>query len=184
MTNSKKQSYIALLRGINVGGHKKVPMAELSQLMGNAGFENVETLLNSGNVIFKYLPESNANIESKLSELLQNHFGFSIPVLIRKAEELESIIKSTPFESIELNKDIRLYVTFLKEKTDNNLIIPWVSEDQSFRIIKDFDKAICSVLDLSKSKTVKAMGMLEKNFGKDITTRNWNTLLKIKSKIK
>ncbi|MBK8984439.1 MAG: DUF1697 domain-containing protein [Ignavibacteria bacterium] len=108
--------YAAMLRGINVGGHHKIPMADLRREFTTLGFTNVTTLLNSGNVIFNTSSDSADKIEIKIEKRLQNVFGFSVPVILRDADEIQNIIKLDPFKKIKLTKDIRLYVSFLKHK--------------------------------------------------------------------
>jgi len=171
---------IALLRGINVGGHHKVPMAELRKEMENLGFSKVVTLLNTGNVIFE--TQETTDLETKIEVHLQKVFGFSVPVLLRNFEEIIAMVKSNPFENIEVNENIRLYVTFLKNEPKNKLNLPYLSKDESFRVIAVRNKIIFSILDLSKGKTVKGMDDLGQLFGKEITTRNWNTIIKIENR--
>lgn len=175
--------YIAFLRGINVGGHHKVPMTELQREMGKLGMSEVITMLNSGNVIFNSHERNDKKLENEVAVHLEQHFKFPIPVLLRKDEEILNLISSNPFSSVEVNKDIRLYISFLPERSKMELTLPWISVDNSFRILQVKDKNIYSVLDLSKSKTVKGMESLEKLFGKNITTRNWNTIIRIGEKL-
>jgi len=175
--------FVAFLRGINVGGHHKVPMKELKRILQNMGFENVITLLNSGNVIFEAKPKEIAELESEIAQKLNSSFGFPIPVIILSAENLKQLISSDPFQGITLTKETRLYISFLRNKPQTDFRLPWVSEDKSFQILKIHEDDIVSVLDLSLGKTVKGMDALEKLFGKDITTRNWNTILRIGEKI-
>src|SRR5690554_3905423 len=170
---------IALLRGINIGGHHKVPMAALRKEMENLGFSKVSTLLNSGNVIFE-TPEATA-LEIKIEAHLNKIFGFSVPVLLRSFEEILGVVKSNPFEAIEVNENTKLYVTFLKNKPKNKLNLPYISKNESFKIIAVGNKMVFSVLDFSKGKTVSGMNNLEQLFGKEITTRNWNTIIKLTS---
>jgi len=77
--------YVAFLRGINVSGHHKVPMAELRKELTKLGFTNVITLLNSGNVIFESSSDDAELLEKTIAEHLEKVFGFQIPVLIRNA---------------------------------------------------------------------------------------------------
>jgi uncharacterized protein (DUF1697 family) len=181
MTNTSTR-YVALLRGINVGGHHKVPMAGLSQAIRTLGFDNVTTILNSGNVIFT----SSLTREEELEDLLANHletvFGFPIPVLIRRSTVMLDLISNNPFRQIELTRDTRLYISFLKEEPACALALPWTSDDGTYQILEVREKTICSVLDLSATQTPKGMDSLEKLFGKNITTRNWNTILRIADK--
>ncbi|MEL7835128.1 DUF1697 domain-containing protein [Fodinibius sp. Rm-B-1B1-1] len=180
---SKIQTYIALLRGINVGGYHKVPMADLRKEMKALGYTNVQTLLNSGNIIFDGDRDEEEKIGRKIGRHLENVFGFSIPVLVRTKETFSALYNADPFEDVEVTDDIRLYVSFLKEVPQNQLNLPWISEDESFQIIAIRDKEVCSVLDLSVAKTPKGMDALEQLFGKEITTRNWNTVDRIAKKL-
>lgn len=173
----KHTKHIALLRGINVGGHHKVPMAELRKAMEHLGFSKVVTLLNTGNIIFE--AQETTNLETKIETHLQNIFGFPIPVMLKDFEEISAMAQSNPFKTVEVTETIRLYVSFLKNEPKNQLTLPYLSKDESFQIIEVRGKTIFSVLDLSKGKTVKGMDDLEKNFGKEITTRNWNTIIKL-----
>lgn len=173
------KEYVAFLRGINVGGHHKVPMKDLRAELSKINLKNIITLLNSGNVLF----ESNENnLENRISEHLKKAFGFPIPTLIRKYEEIIEMLNTDPFKEVMITRDIRLYVSFLKKEVENELTLPWKSTDASFQIIGKTDKSIFSVLDLSISKTPKAMDALEKFYGKEITTRNWNTIELIEKK--
>lgn len=173
------EKYVAFLRGINVGGHHKVPMAELRSEFEKMGFENVTTILNSGNVLF----EARENIsEDKISNRLESVFGFPIPTVIRKIDEIAEIYNENPFKSVEVTRDIRLYISFLKKELNTKLSLLWKSGDGSYKILKEMDKSVLSVLDLSISKSTKAMEELEKHYGNDITTRNWNTIERILKK--
>jgi len=175
--------YVALLRGINVGGHHKVPMSNLCKALEAMGFENIVTLLNSGNVIFDATKVSSVQLEKLISEELENIFGFPIPVIIRKSSLILELFKSSPFKNTDVHKDIRLYISFLKINVKSDLILPWKSADKSFEIIGKTDKTIFSVLNLSVSKTTKAMEVFEKVYGTNITTRNWKTIERIVGKL-
>jgi uncharacterized protein (DUF1697 family) len=181
---SKNFQYAALLRGINVGGNHKVPMAELSREMTRLGFENVITLLNSGNVMFDAALEPEEELEERLAHHLAKAFGFPIPVLIRKAEAIQDLIQNDPFKEFEVTNDIRLYISFLKAKPSIALALPWTSSDGSYRILEIRDRTICSVLDLAITSSPKGMDALEQLFGKNITTRNWNTIIRMANRCK
>ena len=182
---SQSKKYIAFLRGINVGGHHKVPMADLRQELKNLAFENIITILNTGNIIFDSKSEDSENLEYTISEHLEGHFGFPVPTIVRKAKTILDLFNSDPFKDFELTKDIRFYISFLKNDKESEFEIPWTSPNESFNIIAKKDKNILSVLDLSVSKTPKAMEVLEKAFGKqNITTRNWNTVKRIEKKLR
>ncbi len=169
----------AFLRGINVGGHHKVPMAELRDKLSEIGCENVRTLLNSGNVVFETNQKDIQALETKMENYLSDAFNFPIPVMLRTKDEIASLVNQRPFQNVEMHKDIRLYVSFLKTEPTAELDLPYSSKDNSYQITSVNNRIICSVLDLSTTKTVKGMEELEKLFGKNITTRNWNTIWKV-----
>lgn len=93
------QTYIALLRGINVGGHKKLKMVDLKLLFEELGFQNVVTYIQSGNVVFSAKEEK--NISDKISKEIEKRFGWEVPVLVKTADSISRILKDCPFEEIK-----------------------------------------------------------------------------------
>lgn len=173
------QKYVALLRGINVGGNKKVPMAELKKVLQKNGLHDVKTILSSGNVIFESDSISIDELQTKISSAIEKAFRFPVPVLLRTFKDVEKLVALNPFKGITVTPQTRLYVTFLSEKLKSKLALDHTSPDKSFKIISAADGAVFSVLYLSITGTPEAMSALEKEFGKDVTTRNWNTVVKI-----
>ncbi|MEI8134446.1 MAG: DUF1697 domain-containing protein [bacterium] len=171
--------YMALLRGINVGGNKKVPMAKLKLVMEDAGYNKVWTILASGNLMFETNSTTIPSLTKKITSLLAEAFGFEIPVLLRTSAEIQNLIASDPFKGIVVTKDHRLYITFLSDSINNNLDLPYTSPDKSFTILRQENSELISMLDLAHGGTSDAMAILEKTYGKNITTRNWNTVLKL-----
>ncbi|MEJ1221224.1 DUF1697 domain-containing protein [Sediminicola sp. 1XM1-17] len=180
---SDLQTYVAFLRGINVGGHHKVPMVELKSQLHKLGLKNIATLLNSGNIIFQSSDEDILGLEHRISTHLEKTFGFPIPIILRPSGTITDLLLHDPFALEEHTKDIRLFVSFLKKDNGSHIKLPYVHPDLSFTIIHKRDLTIFSILDLSKSKTPKAMEALERLFGKEITTRNWNTIQRIGKKL-
>ncbi|MFT5337427.1 MAG: hypothetical protein ACJAY8_001199 [Sphingobacteriales bacterium] len=176
---SQANTFVALLRGINVGENHKVPMADLQHLMEGNDYQDVTTILNTGNVVFKKNETDIKKLEQDLQTILEDRFQFPIPVILRSKEHVQGLIQETCFGDLEDGKKIKLYVSSAKEDLDDTISLPITSSGDSFSIIKVTKSEIFSILDLSNGKSVKAMGMLEKYFGKNITTRNLNTLKKI-----
>ncbi|MEX0896047.1 MAG: DUF1697 domain-containing protein [Patescibacteria group bacterium] len=170
---------LGFLRGINVGGHHKVPMAELRDKLNELGCEDVRTLLNSGNIVFETKRSDLQDLENKLEDFLSKSFGFPIPVILRTQQEIAELVEQNPFKHINMHTDHRLYASLLKETPQAELEVPYATEDKAYQIIAVKNNIILSVLDLSKAKTPKAMDVLEKRFGKNLTTRNWNTIQKL-----
>ena len=179
----KMHKYILFLRGINVGGHHKVSMSELKKELEKLNFNNVITVLNTGNVIIETEKDDINILEEEIATHLETVFGFKIPVMIRTASFIIELIDNNPFKELETSKNHKMYISFLKDNTIFQIKNPWISEDKSLSIITLKNKNILSVIDMSISNSIKAMKNIETLFGKDITTRNWNTIKRIKSKL-
>ncbi|MDT0266308.1 DUF1697 domain-containing protein [Streptomyces sp. DSM 44915] len=104
--------YVALLRGINVGGRRKVPMAALRELLAARGFGAVRTHLQSGNAVFTAPPRGPAGLAAELSGALGERFGFPVECVVRSGEELRRGVARCPFPVAELDP-ARLLVVFL-----------------------------------------------------------------------
>src|SRR4051812_19370866 len=102
--------YIALLRGINVNGQKMIKMDQLKNIFESLPFQNVKTYIQTGNVIFEAADDDllSTRIESKLNDVL----GYHVPVIVRTLDELEGIVRQTPFPLIEISENEKLYVSF------------------------------------------------------------------------
>lgn len=169
--------YVAFFRGINVGGHKKTPMAQLKKMFSQMGFSNVKTFLNSGNVVFESEPIQENELREKIDENFQEHFGFESKIIIRSGGHVQELMALKPFEEIEIHKDTRLFVSFLSTEIEKKTRLPY--EEEGFKILQKTGREVFWVLNVKKKPSVDAMSFLEKQFGTDLTTRNWNTLIKI-----
>ena len=181
--------FVALLRGINVGGNKLIKMDDLKKCFAALGFKNVKTILASGNVLFESTNANEDALAKTIEKKLEDVLGHKVGVQIRSIDEIQKLADRNPFKKIKITPETRLYITFLPEKPKtgardvparSNLKIPYTSPEKDFRIIEVTNREICSVVDLNLGRgTVEAMGILDKEFGKNITTRNWNTVGKI-----
>ena len=177
MTSSNR--YLIFLRGVNVGG-VKVLMKDLTQALTKAGFKNVKTLLASGNIALDAEKTTPAKLKTEVEAVLKKTFQRDISVVVRSSEQIQKLIASDPFKGIKVTPDTRLYISFLPEPTvSKNLKIPYQSDDGNFQILKVTDTEIISYLIITPDRgSVDLMGILEKEYSKKITTRNWNTVLK------
>lgn len=174
------KKYVALLRGINVGGNKKVSMVELKKLFQSLGFENPKTLLASGNVIFEAEESPIEALTEQLEKTFQKEFGFEIPTIVIPISEIEEYVQKNPFKNIQITKDTRLYVIFLKEKLVKVPEKDEYTKYEHFKVLLVTCNAVFSCLTLIREgQTLKLMESLEREFGKNVTTRNWNTVVKI-----
>ena len=108
---------VALLRGINVGGNKKVPMAELRRVLESLGCTNVRTLLNSGNAVFTAPRSSTRGLARGIEGALAKHFGFEVRVVVHTASELNVIIAENPLPRATLDAS-RFLVAFADSPKD------------------------------------------------------------------
>ena len=178
------QIYIAFLRGVNVGGHHKLSMAELKQEMEKLNFKNIETILNTGNIIFSTNCKEIEILEKKIINHLAKTFGFHITTVVKTSKTFNNLIEFSPFKELEITKNIQLYATFLPKDIDSELSLPWSNEDKSYTILAKYNNTLFSIVDISKTKTTKGMNILEKYYGKNNTTRNWNTIKRIEKKLR
>ena len=176
----KHTAYAAFLRGINNLGQKPVKMDELKKAFESPGFKNVKTLLASGNVVFDSPNSSPSVLAKTIREKLKKKLGHEIVVLIRTVGELQSLSDANPFKGIKMTPQTRLYITFLSEKPKGGLKIPYQAPDKSFQLLRATGSEVFSVVTLSPNTgTTDLMGFLEKQFGRKVTTRNWNTIERV-----
>lgn len=170
--------YVALLRGINVGGNKKVPMARLRELMEGLGYTEVATLLQSGNAVFTSKEKSPAKVGKQLEAAIAKEFGFEVAVVIRTRDELEAVIKANPLPGAE-DAPSHFLVTFLSDVPDPKRfeqIDPAAYLPDEFRLVgreiyARFPKGI------GESKLATVLGGTR--LGVTPTARNWNTVTKL-----
>ena len=172
--------YVVFLRGINVGGNKLVKMEDLRNSFESWGFEKVKTLLNSGNAIFEAKELSPNVLLTKIKLGLKKKFGWEFDIILRSEHEINLLIESDPFKDIKITPETRLYVTFLPVKSTSKLKIPYISQEKDLFMLCASEGEVCSAIILSTQKnTTDLMKIIDKEYGKNITTRNWNTILKI-----
>jgi uncharacterized protein (DUF1697 family) len=171
--------HIALLRGINVGGNKKIAMAELRHLLGKLGFGNARSLLNSGNIIFETDRFAGSELEHVLEEETEKRFHVSIVYVVRTVKEWDRIIVRNPFTNEAERDPGHLLVMCLKEraKPNNvNILESAIVGPESVRA--DGNQLYLTYpagIGVSKLTNV----LIEKKLGTQGTARNWNTVLKL-----
>jgi uncharacterized protein (DUF1697 family) len=167
-------AYAALLRGINVGGNKKVSMPELKALFVDLGFADVATYIQSGNVVFR-APKADASvIEKRITKV----FGHEVTVILRTGAELSAAVKANPFLSPKANLK-QLYVVYLDRKPAAGAV-KQLDPDRSPGDRFDLHGHEL-YLDLGNGagRTRLTLDYLERKLGVKGTARNWNTALKL-----
>jgi len=173
-------AYVAFLRGINNIGSKTVKMDLLKRVFEAVGFQNVKTILASGNIVFETTISETHTIVTKVERQLKKNLGYKVTVVLRTLDELHLLVKSNPFSQIKITPKTKLFLTFLSEKPTGKLKVPYKSPDNDFIIIQITGNEVYSVVNLLPDKRpYRVISFLEKEFGNKITNRNWNTILKI-----
>ena len=172
------KTYIVLLRGINVGGHKKVPMADLRTLLTQIGYKNVQTYIQSGNVILQASETSTTKIENEVHHAIQNHFGFDVSVIAKTREELHLIFANCPFS--EAKKEDSYFILF--NKVPELILVEEVEkiqhDNEEFVIIND---GLYFYTAAGYGRTKFNMKTFEKILKVSGTSRNFKTMVKLLS---
>jgi uncharacterized protein (DUF1697 family) len=170
--------HIALLRGINVGGHKKVPMAELRRVLDEAGFADVKTYVQSGNVALSASERSPAKVSRKVEQAIEDAFGFDVAVVVRSRDEIAALVEEDPLGDVATNPTYRI-VVFLAEKLDRTRVAdvdPDEFAPEAFAL-RDYEIVMWAPDGQRDSKLVKTL--TEKRTGVVGTARNWRTVEKL-----
>ena len=176
--------YAAMIRGIGPG-NPNMRGERLAWAFEQAGFTNVRSFLTSGNVTFES-PETDVfKLESAAKAALTNLLGFSREVFVRSQANLQAIVDADPFAGLTHENAGKTYltVTFFKTPPQNLPVLPHRPGDKSYELLCIAGGALCSVVDLSTGKTPDLMVYLERQFGKSITTRTYNTMTRLLQKL-
>lgn len=169
--------YVALLRGINVGGNNIIKMLELKACFEDAGFNNVLTYIQSGNVIFDSDEKKN-ELEDIVEKLLSKTFNYKSTVMIRSLTEIKKVIADAP-KNWNTRTDIRCYIAFVKKPSTPQDVINQTPVKEGIDSIKKGESVVYMtslIKFLTKSYLNKIASL---TFYKDITIRNFNTTKKI-----
>ncbi len=173
-------TYVAFLRGINVGGNTTIPMEALRQVVTRLGLRGVKTVLASGNVVFETDDPDLAPLTHRIQAALRETFGFEIAVMLRSAGEIQALLAADPFKGVPVTANTRLYVTFLGDGIESQAKAPFVSPLGDYGVVRIFPREVCSFVVLSEGRgTPDLMKGIDQEYGKAVTTRSWNTILRI-----
>jgi len=173
-------TYVSILRGINVGGKRKMLMADLKSLYETLGFSNVQTYIQSGNVIFDYKGDDNIReLGTNIQEIIHMKYGYEVPVVVLQADELVNIQQSNPFIMNGISDIERLHLTFLSDLPHvehlaelNKMVFP---PDK----LKVNGKSIYLFCAGKSSDSKLTNHLFERTLKVAATTRNWKTVSKL-----
>jgi len=169
-------TYVALLRGINVSGHHLIKMEALRASFADLGFSNIQTYIQSGNVVFATAPAAPAGLAGKIEGKILCDFGFSIPVFLATAEKMAETIRRNPFLKSPAVDHARLHVTFLSQAppaTALEQLQPLAAPSEQFHVI---GREIYLYCPAGYGNTKLSNTAIEKKLSVGATTRNWKTV--------
>jgi uncharacterized protein (DUF1697 family) len=173
--DDNERRYIALLRGINVGGNKIIKMEALAAAFNTAGFRNVKTFIASGNVFFNSRSSDRDALTKKIEKMLTATFGHEIAVALFTLSELQEMISIDHFHRIKPSKDVMLCVTLFSKSVPQD--IPSESKAERLKVVAMHDRA---AFIIARRKPTGWFGYpnnwIEKEFGVTGTTRGWGSL--------
>jgi uncharacterized protein (DUF1697 family) len=171
--------YIAMLRGINVGGHKRVPMERLRALCEELGFEQVRTFIQSGNLVFKAAKSSPADLSAKIEKKIMAEFGFAVSVMTRTPEELAQAMRNSPFAEESKVEPAKVHVVFLsgvpKAEAAKKLEALATPAEQ----IRHRGREVHLYYRDGMGRAKITGSVLERVLSVAATARNWNTVNKL-----
>jgi len=176
--------YVAMLRGIGPG-NPNMTSEKLKAFFEELGFAGVQVVLGSGNIIFESPSSDEEALAKRIEKALPQKLGFSRSVIIRSKAALRNLMALDPFKGIEQdhNKTTYLLITFFRYSPADSLTLPPVPENKPYALLGRADDALYGSVDLTSGKTPNYMAWLEKQFGKDITSRTPQTVRLILSRM-
>jgi len=170
--------YAVFLRGINVGGNKKIGMADLRSLLADLGYSDVATLLQSGNAVVTSAERSPAKVARTIEAGIADRFGMIVACFVRTPTELQAVLDLDPFAGIADNPS-RYLVLFLDEKPPADLgerLDPAAYAPEEFRL---GEREVYLWLPNGQADAKLSEFLLGKKSGLHATGRNWNTITKV-----
>ncbi len=168
---------IALLRAVNVGG-RKLPMAELRALCGELGWEQVETYIQSGNVVFT-APGKAQEIERRLEEAIKERFGMDVPVMVRTASQWAAYVAANPFPKAAEDEPNRLQLLVSKEAPEVDAAETLMDRARAGEAVQAAGGALWFHFPEGVGTSKQVPALIDKAAGSPSTSRNWRTVLKL-----
>jgi len=172
-------THVALLRGINVGGNRKVSMADLKGFLGELGFENPRTLLQSGNAVFGSSTRSGAALEGFLESQAAKRLGLETLFLVRTAAEWAEIIARNPFPAEAKSDPSHMVVMALKEAPASKAVAALQAAIKGREVVRAIHRELYAICPDGIGDSRLTVSLIDRTLGVQGTARNWNTVLKL-----
>lgn len=171
-------TFIALLRGINVSGRNKIPMAELRSLGADLGWHSVQSYIQSGNLLFQ-AGATAASLETELEQAIERHFGLSIPVIVRAAAEWPGYISGNPYRKACLREPNLVMLALSKAPPNVDAADRLRERAAAGERIAQIGNALWIHYGSGVARSKLTPALLDRLAGSPVTTRNWRTVLKL-----
>jgi uncharacterized protein (DUF1697 family) len=172
-------TYIALLRAINLAGYQRVAMSDLRDLLGGLGFEDVRSLLQSGNLVFRSGARDGTQVERRLEAEAAKRLGLATGFIVRSAEEWEAVVAGNPFPAEAKRDPGHLLVVFLKGAPAAKGVESLQAAIKGREVVRARGKDAYIVYPDGIGRSRLTNALIEKHLGTRGTGRNWNTVLKL-----
>ena len=170
--------YIAFLRGIGPG-NPNMRNDKLCAVFEAIGFSNVRSVISSGNIIFESDRTNILELETEIEQALFASLGFHTTAIIRNESQLQKLVTASPFGDRVHGTDLYLLATFTKNPLKLRHELPYQPPGKPYKVIRVIGDTLFTVTDNTLTKTPDVMTWLEKELGKEISSRTWNTILRI-----
>jgi uncharacterized protein (DUF1697 family) len=171
--------YVALLRAINLGGHRKVAMAELRDLLAQLGFDNARSLLQSGNLVFGSKLRAAAELERLLEAEVEARLACRTDCFVRTREEWKAVIAHNPFPEAAERDPAHLLVMSLKGAPDGEQVEALQGAITGPEVVRAYGRHLYIVYPVDIGHSRLTSTLIERKLGTRGTGRNWNTVLKL-----
>ncbi len=172
-------THIALLRAINVGGTKKVGMGDLRDFMSALGFHDVQSVLQTGNLVFRSEARSNADLERTLEAEARTRMGLDTDFFVRSTKEWDAVIARNPFPDEAESDPGHLVVVAMKDAPDAADVSALQAAIEGPESVRADGRQLYVVYPAGIGRSKLTLKLIEKQLGTRCTGRNWNTVLKI-----
>jgi uncharacterized protein (DUF1697 family) len=178
--NMKKDvtGFVALLRGVNVGGNNAIPMSALCSLCNEIGYGNVQSYIQSGNLVFSTAGSQPA-LEAELEAGIERHFGLSIPVVVRAAVDWRAYVQNNPFPEASRSEPNRVMLALSKRPPKLNAARDLCERATNGEPVIQAGDALLIHFPGGVGKSKLTPSLLDRVVGSSVTMRNWRTVVKL-----
>jgi len=177
-SKSRPTVFVALLRGVNVGGNNMISMRSLKESFEHLGFTKLTTYINSGNIIFQSKEDEPRKLERKIEQMLSIDYQLDSKVVLRSLSEMEKLVKALP-QDWGGDSDWRYNVMFLRHSIDSEKILSELPIESDIEEVLYRPGAVLWSVEASESSRSKMVKLSTRKISQDMTVRNLNTTRKL-----